>query len=159
MTELMEGEDLLRWAGWLQSAWPQAHAGASQQLSIPSHRRLLWFKRRLPRYATKFIEMCVVLCADHGPCVSGERAGLHVGCVRSEPGARCVVLGAVRRHLCIGVRAEALAGVWCELCAPWVPLLPCPAQRAAEVTLGPDLFTPHVRCPGCLVVLPLAACG
>ena len=32
---------------------------------------LLWFKRRLPRYATKFIEMCVVLCADHGPCVSG----------------------------------------------------------------------------------------
>jgi ATP citrate (pro-S)-lyase len=34
-------------------------------------RRLLWFKRRLPRYATKFIEMCVVLCADHGPCVSG----------------------------------------------------------------------------------------
>ncbi|KAL6778097.1 ACLB1 [Auxenochlorella protothecoides x Auxenochlorella symbiontica] len=32
---------------------------------------LLWFKRRLPGYATKFIEMCVVLCADHGPCVSG----------------------------------------------------------------------------------------
>ena len=32
---------------------------------------LLWFKRRLPRYATRFIEMCVVLCADHGPCVSG----------------------------------------------------------------------------------------
>ena len=35
-------------------------------------RRLLWFKRCLPRYATRFIEMCVVLCADHGPCVSGE---------------------------------------------------------------------------------------
>ena len=32
---------------------------------------LLWFKRRLPAYATRFIEMCVVLCADHGPCVSG----------------------------------------------------------------------------------------
>jgi ATP citrate (pro-S)-lyase len=32
---------------------------------------LLWFKRSLPRYCTKFIEMCVVLCADHGPCVSG----------------------------------------------------------------------------------------
>lgn len=32
---------------------------------------LLWFKRRLPPYATRFIEMCVVLCADHGPCVSG----------------------------------------------------------------------------------------
>jgi ATP citrate (pro-S)-lyase len=33
---------------------------------------LLWFKRQLPKYATRFIEMCVMLCADHGPCVSGE---------------------------------------------------------------------------------------
>ena len=32
---------------------------------------LLWFKRQLPKYATRFIEMCVMLCADHGPCVSG----------------------------------------------------------------------------------------
>ncbi|CAK9231211.1 unnamed protein product [Sphagnum troendelagicum] len=32
---------------------------------------LLWFKRSLPRYCTKFIEMCIMLCADHGPCVSG----------------------------------------------------------------------------------------
>ena len=32
---------------------------------------LLWFKRKLPKYATRFIEMCIVLCADHGPCVSG----------------------------------------------------------------------------------------
>ncbi len=38
--------------------------------------RLLWFKRRLPKYATKFIEMCVVLCADHGPCVSGGLSSL-----------------------------------------------------------------------------------
>ena len=33
---------------------------------------LLWFKRSLPKYATRFIDMCVMLCADHGPCVSGE---------------------------------------------------------------------------------------
>ncbi|KAL6761489.1 citrate synthase-like protein [Haematococcus lacustris] len=32
---------------------------------------LLWFKRKLPKYATKFIEMCIMMCADHGPCVSG----------------------------------------------------------------------------------------
>eukprot|EP00252_Welwitschia_mirabilis_P005143 TRINITY_DN1557_c0_g1_i2.p1 TRINITY_DN1557_c0_g1~~TRINITY_DN1557_c0_g1_i2.p1 ORF type:complete len:609 (-),score=124.28 TRINITY_DN1557_c0_g1_i2:392-2218(-) len=32
---------------------------------------LLWFKRSLPRYCTRFIEMCIMLCADHGPCVSG----------------------------------------------------------------------------------------
>ncbi len=33
---------------------------------------LLWFKRALPKYATRFIDMCVMLCADHGPCVSGK---------------------------------------------------------------------------------------
>lgn len=32
---------------------------------------LIWFKRTMPKYASRFIEMCVVLCADHGPCVSG----------------------------------------------------------------------------------------
>ncbi|XP_057430953.1 ATP-citrate synthase beta chain protein 1-like [Lotus japonicus] len=32
---------------------------------------LLWFKRSLPRYCTQFIEMCIMLCADHGPCASG----------------------------------------------------------------------------------------
>ncbi|KAI6042003.1 ATP citrate lyase [Pisolithus marmoratus] len=32
---------------------------------------LLWFKRRLPPYATKFIEMVLMLTADHGPAVSG----------------------------------------------------------------------------------------
>jgi len=32
---------------------------------------LLWFKRTLPKYASKFIEMCLVIVADHGPCVSG----------------------------------------------------------------------------------------
>ncbi|GAQ90472.1 ATP-citrate lyase B [Klebsormidium nitens] len=32
---------------------------------------LLWFKRSLPKYCTRFIEMCIMLCADHGPCVSG----------------------------------------------------------------------------------------
>ena len=32
---------------------------------------LLWFKRRLPAYAAKFIEMVLMLTADHGPAVSG----------------------------------------------------------------------------------------
>ncbi len=30
----------------------------------------LWFRRRLPDYATKFIEMILVITADHGPAVS-----------------------------------------------------------------------------------------
>lgn len=32
---------------------------------------LLWFKRRLPNWACKFIEMTLMLTADHGPAVSG----------------------------------------------------------------------------------------
>jgi len=32
---------------------------------------LLWFKKKLPDYFTKFIDMCLVICADHGPAVSG----------------------------------------------------------------------------------------
>ncbi|XP_032807436.1 ATP-citrate synthase-like [Petromyzon marinus] len=32
---------------------------------------LLWFQRRLPKYASKFIEMCLMVTADHGPAVSG----------------------------------------------------------------------------------------
>lgn len=36
------------------------------------------FKRQLPKYATRFIEMCVMLCADHGPAVSGA---MLLGCL------------------------------------------------------------------------------
>jgi len=32
---------------------------------------MLWFKRLLPKYATKFIEMTLMVTADHGPAVSG----------------------------------------------------------------------------------------
>ncbi len=32
---------------------------------------LLWFKQRLPKFATDFIEIVVKLTADHGPAVSG----------------------------------------------------------------------------------------
>lgn len=31
----------------------------------------LWFKRQFPSYATKFIEMSIMVTADHGPAVSG----------------------------------------------------------------------------------------
>ncbi|GBF97148.1 ATP-citrate lyase B [Raphidocelis subcapitata] len=53
---------------------------------------LLWFKRKLPKYATKFIEMCLMLCADHGPCVSGA----HNSIVTSRAGkdlVSCLVSG------------------------------------------------------------------
>ena len=40
---------------------------------------LLWFKRRLPSYATKFIEMVLMLTADHGPAVSGAHNTIVTG--------------------------------------------------------------------------------
>ncbi|GAM22956.1 hypothetical protein SAMD00019534_061310 [Acytostelium subglobosum LB1] len=42
-----------------------------EQYNIGDVIGLLWFKRRFPAYASKFIEMCIKLVADHGPCVSG----------------------------------------------------------------------------------------
>lgn len=32
---------------------------------------LLWFKKNLPGYGRKFLELAMILTADHGPCVSG----------------------------------------------------------------------------------------
>merc|ERR1712125_206930 len=32
---------------------------------------LLWFRRRLPDYCLRFLEICLTICADHGPAVSG----------------------------------------------------------------------------------------
>ncbi|KAK9457441.1 citrate synthase-like protein [Dipodascopsis uninucleata] len=43
----------------------------SQDIGIGGVMSLLWFRRRLPAYATKFLEMVVMLTADHGPAVSG----------------------------------------------------------------------------------------
>lgn len=42
-----------------------------EDLGVGGVLSLLWFQRRLPRYATKFIEMCLMVTADHGPAVSG----------------------------------------------------------------------------------------
>jgi ATP citrate (pro-S)-lyase len=42
-----------------------------EEIGIGGVVSLLWFKRRLPAYATKFIEMVLMLTADHGPAVSG----------------------------------------------------------------------------------------
>lgn len=43
----------------------------AKDLGVGGVLSLLWFKRLLPRYATKFIEMTIMVTADHGPAVSG----------------------------------------------------------------------------------------
>lgn len=42
-----------------------------EEIGIGGVMSLLWFKRRLPTWACKFIEMVLMLTADHGPAVSG----------------------------------------------------------------------------------------
>jgi ATP citrate (pro-S)-lyase len=43
----------------------------SSDIGVGGVLSLLWFRRRLPPYATKFIEMVLMVSADHGPAVSG----------------------------------------------------------------------------------------
>jgi ATP citrate (pro-S)-lyase len=42
-----------------------------QDIGIGGVLSILWFKQKFPHYATKFIEMAIILTADHGPAVSG----------------------------------------------------------------------------------------
>jgi ATP citrate (pro-S)-lyase len=42
-----------------------------QNIGIGGVLSILWFKRQFPSYATKFIEMIIMVTADHGPAVSG----------------------------------------------------------------------------------------
>eukprot|EP00416_Gambierdiscus_australes_P032817 CAMPEP_0171089866 /NCGR_PEP_ID=MMETSP0766_2-20121228/27375_1 /TAXON_ID=439317 /ORGANISM="Gambierdiscus australes, Strain CAWD 149" /LENGTH=819 /DNA_ID=CAMNT_0011547785 /DNA_START=1 /DNA_END=2460 /DNA_ORIENTATION=- len=43
----------------------------AQDLGIGGVFSLLWFRRQLPKECTKFIEMILMVTADHGPAVSG----------------------------------------------------------------------------------------
>merc|ERR1712055_119654 len=43
----------------------------AQDMGIGGVLGLLWFQRRLPPYACKLLEMCLMITADHGPAVSG----------------------------------------------------------------------------------------
>ena len=42
-----------------------------EEIGIGGVMSLLWFRRRLPLYASRFLEMVLMLTADHGPAVSG----------------------------------------------------------------------------------------
>lgn len=60
-----------------------------QDIGVGGVVSLLWFRRQLPAYATKFIEMVLMISADHGPAVAGAhntivaaRAGKYHGCGR-----------------------------------------------------------------------------
>merc|ERR1719188_1450006 len=42
-----------------------------EQMGFGGAISLLWFRRRLPDSCLRFLEMCLTICADHGPAVSG----------------------------------------------------------------------------------------
>ena len=48
----------------------------------------LWFRRRLPEYTTKFIEMVLMMTADHGPAVAGNQV-LHIDFLAILTHKRC----------------------------------------------------------------------
>ncbi|CEM39625.1 unnamed protein product [Vitrella brassicaformis CCMP3155] len=58
------GEELV-YAGWPISKVMQGNMGVGGVLS------LLWFKRPLPDYCYRYLEMVLMLTADHGPAVCG----------------------------------------------------------------------------------------
>merc|ERR1711904_429447 len=60
---------------------------------------LLWFRRKLPDYCLKFLEMCLVICADHGPAV----AGAHNTIVAARAG-KDLISSLCSGLLCIGPR-------------------------------------------------------
>jgi len=67
---------------------------------------LLWFKKLLPAWATKFIEMVICMTADHGPAVSGAHNAI-VAARAGKDAISCVVSG----MLTIGPRfGGAVAG-------------------------------------------------
>ena len=60
---------------------------------------ILWFKKLLPDYATKFIDMVIMVTADHGPAVSGA----HNTIVATRAG-KDMISSLVSGLLCIGPR-------------------------------------------------------
>jgi len=50
---------------------PISEIAADWQIGVGGTVALLWFRKKLPHFATKFIELCIITTADHGPCVSG----------------------------------------------------------------------------------------
>merc|ERR1712176_1050385 len=60
---------------------------------------LLWFRKKLPDYCLRFLEMCLVICADHGPAVSGA----HNTVVAARAG-KDLISSLCSGLLCIGPR-------------------------------------------------------
>ena len=72
---------------------------AQEELGIGGTISLLWFKRLIPKYARDFIEMCLVITADHGPAVSGAH-----NCIVASRAGKDLISSLVSGLLTIGPR-------------------------------------------------------
>ena len=88
-----------------------------EDLGVGGALSLLWFKRKLPTECTKFIELILMICADHGPAVSGAHNS--IVCARA---GKDVVDSLVSGLLTIGPRFGSLrlAGAGCAACSTGV---------------------------------------
>ena len=55
-----------------------------QRMGIGGVIGLLWFKKELPDYAAKFIELVLQIVADHGPAVSGAHNAIVASCAGKD---------------------------------------------------------------------------
>src|SRR5271163_684168 len=70
-----------------------------EDIGIGGVMSLLWFRRRLPLYASKFLEMVLMLTADHGPAVSGA-----FNCIITTRAGKDLISSLVSGLLTIGER-------------------------------------------------------
>ena len=93
---------------------------------------LLWFRRHLPKFATKYLETVLMLTADHGPCVSGA----HNAIVAARAG-KDIISSLVSGLLTIGPRfGGAIDGAAQNF------------KRALEANLAPEDFIDDMKKKG-----------
>lgn len=96
---------------------------------------LLWFKQKLPRYFTKFLEMSIILTADHGPAVSGA----HNAIVAARAG-KDVISSLCSGLLTIGPR---FGGAIDDACRYF--------KHAHDQTIPPEKFVSDLKNKGLLI--------
>lgn len=103
-----------------------------KELGIGGVIGLLWFKRELPDYGRKFLETALILCADHGPAVSGA----HNAIVAARAG-KDIISSLVSGLLTIGPRfGGAIDGAAQEF------------KRAYDAKLTPEQFINDMKKKG-----------
>ncbi|MDR0952705.1 MAG: ATP citrate synthase [Elusimicrobiota bacterium] len=90
---------------------------------------LLWFKKQLPKFARQYLELALMLCADHGPAVSGA----HNAIVTARAG-KDIISALVSGLLTIGPRfGGAIDGAAQNF------------KRAVEAGLTPEQFVKEMK--------------